>query len=243
MLTTSGRAKLADIYSRAPCLPWDRHADDFLQALNGFLSAELASAFPLSPRRPRQVHVSDASWGHIRLLRVARRRLRSSQFVVDRLFSRLFLCAWREACAGPHITSRAALIRRRLHCGRLVATRGARLVAQVRRRMRALIRKDIASHARACFAETLDPRVLRHWRDFFAAYLSAAVPISHCAPRLRYCMRAHWSQALRPLLNSLVSISPRPSAPPSRNGPVSAEGRSVVNQLTSTCRRCPLSIN
>ena len=100
MLTPAGRSIMQRIFRDAPRAPWSSHADDYLHRVNQHVLEELAAAFPLSQRRPRQPHVSDHAWSCIRLLRRSRRHLRHMQRRLVTAQLRRVWQAWRGGRRG-----------------------------------------------------------------------------------------------------------------------------------------------
>ena len=145
MLSDAGRQTLRDIWRRAPQADWAEHADTYLHDVNQFVLAELKESFTLNPRRPRQMHISDSTWGHIRLLRRARRHLHSMNRANRLLQLRLIWNAWR---GGQCPVSARAFFSLQLSIAR-----GARVVRRVRLRQRQLLRHDEARFTRTCFQE------------------------------------------------------------------------------------------
>ena len=148
MLAPAGRAKMQRIFQTAPRAAWAEHADTFVNKLNEHLVEAVTREFPLTHRRPRQVHISDVAWRHIRLLRTARRNLRSITMSEKRRVLQSCFQAWRT---GTGWTSS-----RQLGSVRKLAARCAKLVRDLYKAKRRSIRQAVAEHTRACFHEARD---------------------------------------------------------------------------------------
>ena len=145
MLTAAGRSVMQRIFRDAPKAPLSAHADQYLHQVNEFVLAELATAFPLQTKRPRQPHVSRLAWSCIRLLRQARRHLRHTQRHTVLEQHRQAWQAWRGH--RPRGTPS------RIHRIRILMARQAITVGKIRGGLRQTLRKDVADFTRASFQE------------------------------------------------------------------------------------------
>ena len=145
MLTPQGRERIRQIFEQAPQCSWDSHADVYLDRLNAHLVDALVAEFPAPRCRARQPHINAVAWRHVRLLRKARRQLRSISLSA-RLYSlRVCFKAW--AASPPVLPDRPLAKYRHL------SARCAQLVRNARKMLRSEVSKSVAAHTRECFAE------------------------------------------------------------------------------------------
>ena len=148
LLTPAGRVMMQRIFRTAPRADWDEHADVFVRRLNAHITTEIAREFPLPRQRPRQLHISEVAWRHIRLLRTARRNLR--------YITQTEKCRILRRCFHAWSTRTEYVPDRQLKEVRRLAARSARLVRDLHKAKRLSIRRAVAEHTRVCFAEARD---------------------------------------------------------------------------------------